>query len=103
MDVNFWQKYQADGLKVIAIDSNALDVGDVAGLTEYVDWVGPPGFPVATEASGQGTYSLFSSTYEGSNPFPVDIIIDKAGTIRYIAREYDPMTMDELVQQLLAG
>jgi hypothetical protein len=102
MDVNFWQKYQADGLKVIAIDSNALDVADVPGLTAYVDWLGPPSFPIATEASGQGTYSLFSQTYEGSNPFPVDIIIDKSGIIRYIAREYDPMAMDEMVQQLLA-
>lgn len=102
MEVNFWQKYQADGLKVIAIDSDSGDVADVPGLTAYVDWLGPPTFPVATEAAGQGTYAQFSAIYEGSNPFPVDIIIDKQGIVRYIAREYDPFAMDQLVQELLA-
>jgi hypothetical protein len=102
MEVNFWQKYADDGLRVIAIDSNALDVANVPLLTEYVNWLGPPTFPVATEASGQGSYTMFSGEYEGSNPFPVDIIIDKQGAVRYIAREYDPAAMDAIIQELLA-
>jgi len=102
MEVEFWQKYQDDGIYVIAVDANALDVGDVAGLTDYVDYLNPT-YPVATEAAGQGTYADFSALYEGSNPFPVDIVVDKAGIIQYIAREYDPYTMDLLVQDLLAA
>jgi hypothetical protein len=102
MEVNFWQKYSADGLKVIAIDSDSGDVEDIPGLTAYVDWLGPPTFPVATEPAGTGSYGEFSAIYEGSNPFPVDIIIDKAGMVRCIAREYDPFAMDQMVQQLLA-
>jgi len=100
--VNFAQKYQAEGLKVIAIDSNAPDLLDIPGLTAYVDWLGPPTYPVATEAAGEGTYAEFTAAYEGSNPFPLQIIVDKQGIIRYIAREYDPFTLDALIQELLA-
>lgn len=101
-EINFWQKYRDDGLKVIAIDANSLDVGNIAGLTEYVEYLGPPTFPIATEAAGQGTYTEVTAVYEGSNPFPVNIIVDKQGIIRYIAREFDPFTMDGIIQQLLA-
>lgn len=74
---------------------------DVPGLTEYVNWLGVT-IPVATEVTGEGTYAEVTASYEGSNPFPVNIIIDKQGIIRYISREYDPFTMDALVQELLA-
>ena len=59
-------------------------------------------FPVATELTGQGSYSEVTAVYEGSNPFPVNILVDKQGVIQYVAREYDPFTMDALVQELLA-
>jgi hypothetical protein len=93
--------YGDQGLKVIAIDSDDLDTSDIPGLTEYVNWLGVT-IPVATEVTGQGTYAEITADYEGSNPFPVNIIIDKQGIIRYIAREYDPFTMDAIVQELLA-
>ena len=60
-------------------------------------------FPVATELTGQGSYGEITAVYEGSNPFPVNIIVDKQGIIQYVAREYDPFTTDALVQQLLAA
>lgn len=97
----YWQEHQDEGLKVIAIDSNALDVGNIPGLIEYVDWLDVT-FPVATETVGEGTYAEITANYEGSNPFPVNILIDKQGIIRYIAREYDPFTLNAVMQQLLA-
>jgi hypothetical protein len=100
--VNFWQEYSDDGLEVIAIDSDEGDVLDIPGLTAYVDWLGPPTYPVATETPGEGTYAQFSAIYEGSNPFPLQILIDKQGIVRYVAREYDPYNLDLLVQELLA-
>ena len=101
-EIAFWQEYRDDGLKVIAINANTLDVNDIPGLTAYVEWLGPPTYPIATEVPGQGTYAEITASYEGSNPFPVNIIIDKQGIIRYIAREYDPFTMDAVIQELLA-
>lgn len=76
-------------------------MGNIPGLTEYVEWLDVT-FPVATEVTGEGTYAEITANYEGSNPFPVNILIDKQGTIRYIAREYDPFTMHNIVQELLA-
>jgi hypothetical protein len=101
LETSFWGEYGDDGLYVIAIDSNALDVSDIAGLIEYVDYLQPT-FPVATEADGEGTYDEVTAIYEGSNPFPTNIIVDKYGVIQYVAREYDPFTMEALVVELLA-
>jgi len=90
-------------LKVIAIDADQEDITTYhAELEAYVDTIGVT-FPVATELTGQGTYAEFSAIYEGSNPFPVNILIDKQGVIQYIAREYDSYTMGLLVQELLAA
>jgi len=58
---------------------------------------------VGTELTGQGSYLEVTAIYEGSNPFPVNILVDKQGIIRYVAREYDPFTMDAVIQELLAA
>lgn len=47
-------------------------------------------------------YELFTDNFTGTNPYPVDIIVDKKGIIRYVAREYDPDRMTEVIEQLLA-
>jgi peroxiredoxin len=36
------------------------------------------------------------------SPYPIDVIIDKQGTIRYLRHDYDPAAMDETIQKLLA-
>lgn len=100
LETSFWNEYQDDGLYVIAIDSDSGDVADIAGLTAYVDYLDPT-FPVATEADGEGTYELVTAVFQGSNPFPTNLIIDKNGIIQYISREYDPATMEAIVLDLL--
>jgi hypothetical protein len=102
MQANFADKYGSQGLQVVALDPDSDDMLLGPELTDYVNYLGPPTYPVGTEDPTTPTYNTLAATYLGSNPFPMDIIVGKDGTIRYIAREYDPQAMDALMPALLA-
>lgn len=72
---------------------------DLAGVGEFTAKMGVT-YPVGLEETSN--YPAFAENYRGANPFPVDIIVDRNGMIRYIAREYDPVAMSEVIEQLLA-
>jgi len=72
---------------------------DLAGVGEFTGKMGVT-YPVGLEETSN--YVAFADNYRGANPFPVDIIVDRSGTIRYIAREYDPVAMTDLIERLLA-
>lgn len=95
----FFQKYKAAGLAVVAIDPNAPDYGQASEVDTFVETLGVT-YPVGVEDSA--TYEQFVQNFPGVNPYPVDVLVDKQGIIRYIAREYDPAAMDAKIQQLLA-
>lgn len=94
--------YGNQGLYTIAIDPDADDYEDPAAVAAFVANQGVT-FPVTIqETAVTPTYSTIEGIYDGANPYPVDILIDKQGIIRYIAREYDPVSMHAKVQELLA-
>jgi len=99
VEANLWQAYKDQGLKVIALDNSSGDLIDPAGVADYVDYLGPT-YPVGLEIS-TFTYSAISGIYAGSNPYPVDIVIDQAGIIQYINREYDFATLEGQIVPLL--
>lgn len=98
--MTFNQPFGPQGLNVVALDADAQDVGNFPGVQDYVEWLGPIDYPVGIETSLN--YATFASSYEGSNPFPIDVLVGKDGTIRYISREYDPQAMLEMIPALLA-
>lgn len=48
------------------------------------------------------TYMSLTQNFDGLNPFPLDIIVDKNGTIIHVTREYDPSALIQVVEQALA-
>lgn len=52
--------------------------------------------------NGTNNYTGFAQNFEGLNPFPVDILIDKEGIIRSVVREYDPDAIQQEIEALLA-
>jgi len=103
MQTSFFDKYSSQGLQVVALDPDTDDylLGDA--VADYVNYLGPPDYPVGREdLEISNNYPPIAAIYQGSNPFPVDILVGKDGTIRYIAREYDPQAIDELIPDLLA-
>lgn len=94
--------YGDQGLVVVAIDPDSDDYEDPAAVAAFVDNQGVT-FPILIqETSVTPTYSTIEAIYDGANPYPVDILIDKQGIIRHIAREYDPVALDAMIQTLLA-
>lgn len=84
---------------MVAIDSDPDDYAQIEKVKAFCDDIGVT-YPVGVEETE--TYELFSQSFEGANPYPIDVIVDKQGIIRYVAREYDPARMQEVIEELLA-
>jgi hypothetical protein len=100
VETNFWtQEYQDKGLKVIALDASAGDIPYPTSVADYFDYLGPS-YPGGIETPTT-TYSTLAATFEGGNPFPVDVVIDQSGVIQYVAREYDVNNIKAVIDGLL--
>lgn len=98
MESRFAQQY-GDDLAIVAIDSDPDDYTQIDAVKAFCEDIGVT-YPVGVEETE--TYELFSQSFDGANPYPIDVIVDKQGIIRYVAREYDPARMKEVVEELLA-
>jgi hypothetical protein len=98
MQARFSDVY-GDELVVVAIDPDEEDYTRIPELQAFVDDLGVT-YPVGVEETMN--YELFGDSFEGANPYPVDVIVDKTGIIRYVAREYDPARMQQVIDELLA-
>jgi len=99
IEQRLWKKYKNQGLVLAAIDPASEDYTRIPEVANFASTLGVT-FPVGVEESN--TYSLLTASFAGTNPYPVDILVDKRGIIRYVAREYDPVAIDAMLQQLLA-
>lgn len=94
--------YGPQGLQVVAIDPDSQDYTDPGAVAAFAANQGVT-FPVTIqETAVTPTYSTIEGIYDGANPYPVDILIDKLGVIRYVSREYDPTVIEEMIPVLLA-
>jgi hypothetical protein len=98
----FVDVYGPQGLQAIALDPDADDYLDIGAVAAFVANQGVEFQVAVQETAITPTYSTIEGIYDGANPYPVDILIDKAGIIRYISREYDPTALDDLIPDLLA-
>lgn len=94
-----WQAYETQGLMVVAIDPDDDDYTQIAEVEAFCSTLDVT-FPVGVEDTQ--TYESLAGAFDGANPYPVDVLVDKQGIIRYVAREYDPAQMEAVIQQLLA-
>jgi hypothetical protein len=70
------------------------------GLQSYLTHV-PQSFPIGLEDPSTKTYAALTAVYKGLNPYPVDVILDRNGTVVYVGREYDPETIRATIDKLL--
>jgi peroxiredoxin len=99
LEERFWIPYAGQGLEVIAL--NPRESGDQIGqIQDYIDTI-RVSFPAGVEDPAD-TYSQIVANFAGPNPFPVDVIVDKQGIVRFAAHEYDPDLMKEIIEELLA-
>ena len=98
IEQRFLQRYGSQGLTVVAL--NAHDA--LEQLEEVSRFVGKLGISYPAGLEQTETYRTITENFAGTNPFPVDVVIDRDGRIAYIAREYDPDAMGRVIERLLA-
>jgi peroxiredoxin len=99
MEQRFWQAYADEDIVMLGIDPDEEDYTQLPEVEAFCETLGIT-YPIGIEESM--TYEMFGSAFEGTNPYPVDVIVDKQGIIRYVAREYDPVAMQRVLDELLA-
>jgi peroxiredoxin len=94
-----FERFESEGVVMVGIDPDEDDYTQIPELQNFCDSLGLT-FPIGVEETM--SYEAFTGAFEGTNPYPVDVIVDKQGIIRYVAREYDPAAMEAVIEQLLA-
>jgi len=98
IEERFWQGYKDKGLQIIALNprETADKIGEVQAYCDNIN----VSFPLGIEDPAS-TYAAITTNFVGPNPFPVDVLVGKDGTVRYATHEYDPDAMTALIDQLL--
>jgi hypothetical protein len=101
----FARKYKSQGLVVVGVNPGGRgglrggpSTDDIGGVQRFTENLGVS-YPVGVETTSN--YPAYNRNFRGANPFPIDIIVDRDGTIVYIAREYDPVAMTAMIEKLL--
>lgn len=95
LETAFWQVYAADGLLVVGV--NTTDSEDT--LQQFVEQTGVT-FPVGWDV--EESYAAFKAAEDGISPYPLDVVVDRAGKITYLSREYDSGALQAAVEAALA-
>lgn len=66
-------------------------------VADFVEQTGVS-FPVVFDE--EGTYREYDRA-EATAPYPLDVIVDREGVVRYVAAEYDAEAMHRVVVELL--
>lgn len=88
----FKRKY-GDSVEIVLLNAN----GDpAAGVQEYIKNL-HISYTIGLEDPSTKTYAALNAVFKGANPFPDDIVVGKDGNIAYIAREYDPDSIERAI------
>lgn len=95
----FVDVYGPQGLVAVALNprEGLEEIGKVQGWADAVS----VDYPLGIESPAT-TYQAVVENFTGPNPFPVDVIVGKDGTVRYAAHEYDPDAMQAVIEAALA-
>lgn len=99
LETEFWQRYRDQGLVVVGLSGPGLYLSESWGsVNQFREQTGVT-FPLLLLDDTRGEYA----NDEGSiSPYPVDVVVDREGIVRYLRREYDPAAMGAVIESLLA-
>ncbi len=100
IDKQIYRTRKNKGVEVIGINPGKLMLGGEGPVTvkmfaKQTDITFPIGFD-------KGRSYLNFRMGKAISPFPLDVIIDKRGKVRYVKRRYDLASMRAMVDKLLA-
>ena len=97
-----WQRYRDQGVVVVGLNPSGLRTSADSEnlLTQFKEQAGvtfPLGWPTDDSFN---TFRLASGP--SISPFPLDVIIDRQGKVRYVNSEYEAAEQKAVIEQLLA-
>ena len=99
IETEIWQEFRDEGVIVLGLSGGGLFGRESAAtINAFVEQTGVT-FPILR---GDQTYFEYDVPDGTISPFPLDVIIDRDGTIRYLRHEFDGAAMADTVQRLLA-
>lgn len=99
LERNVWQPLRDQGVVVVGLNAGGFYAGDDdARISKFIEETGVT-FRVARDEAG--TFREYSAGSRLS-PFPLDVLVDRTGTIRYLTREYDADVVRNEIDRLLA-
>ncbi|MCG8419005.1 MAG: hypothetical protein MJE77_13795 [Proteobacteria bacterium] len=102
LEASIWQKYKDRGVQVIGLDTGGLNGGDTVAIVEQFREQTGASFPLGFDF--QGSYARFRrGGGEAISPFPLDVIIDSQGVVRYVSREYEASAIGAVLDSVLSG
>jgi hypothetical protein len=99
LQTRFVEPYAHTDLKVVALNPDNTEVENIGAVAEFAYDLDIH-FPIGVE-TGDSAYDLFQANYDGANPYPTDVIIDRDGIIRFVAVEYDPVALEDALLEVL--
>ena len=97
----FARKYKALGLVVVGVNPGGRggmrggpSTDDIGGVQRFTENLGVS-YPVGVETTSN--YQGYNRNFRGANPFPIDIIVDKQGIVRYkrVLKQGEPLISNE--------
>ena len=81
----------------------ALQAGEIESISdaEVLAWFEATGATFPVMVDDDGTYRRYDDT-GASAPFPLDVVVDQQGVIRFVDTRYDPDTIEAVIDELLA-
>lgn len=99
IETQVWQRFADDGVVVLGLSGSGLFGNEsVATLNAFVEQTGVT-FPILR---GDRSYFEYGNQDGAISPFPLDVIVDREGRIRYLRHEFDGDAMVAEIERLLA-
>lgn len=100
LEPSIWQRFKDRGVQVVGLDPGGLMGGDTPEILEAFREQTGVTFPIGWDPDL--SYATFRPAGGDSiSPFPLDVIIDRDGVIRYVNREYEASAMTAVIESLL--
>lgn len=81
----------------------ALQAGEIEAISDsdVLAWFEATGATFPVMVDDDRTYGRYDAT--GSTaPFPLDVVVDQQGVVRFVDTRYDPDTIEAVIDELLA-
>lgn len=99
IETEIWQPFQDEGVVVLGLSGGGLFGTESAATIEAFRDQTNVTFPLLL---GDNTVGAYAKPDGSISPYPVDVIVDRDGVIRYLRHEFDAEAMRAVIEQLLA-